>query len=285
MSQMFNTNLLCLLSIACITVLITVPAHAFTANSLDITIDKSGDATATFRFTLEGFLENAIPQSMLEEELKKGLTTNAKPPVLLSMDRSGATMLLKNFADTRDVEQGTEYRTAQMNFLKAEIALKNSALSSVVTADFSPDAITITFPDASTRRFENVAVLPSVTHVVIDPSKPAAALPSPTGRVNVTASPAAVQVSIDGSYAGETPQTFSDIPAGAHTFLFQKDGFVPVTKTVTVVEGRTTSLFVYLQYIAEPAATRSGILPVPGFGPVMACLAIGGCVLMRKITR
>ena len=145
MSQTFTTNLLRLLSIACITVLIAIPAHAFTANSLDITIDKSGDATASFTFTLEGFLENAIPLSMLEEELKKGLTTNSKPPVLLSMHKSGATMLLKKFADTRDVEQGTEYRTPQMNFLKAEIALKNSALSSVVTADFSPSEITITF--------------------------------------------------------------------------------------------------------------------------------------------
>ena len=100
------------------------PVHAFTANSLDITISKDGDATASFRFTLEGILENAIPQSMLEEELKKGLTTSSDPPVLLSMDKSGATQFLKKFADTADVPQGTEYRTASMNFQKAEIALK-----------------------------------------------------------------------------------------------------------------------------------------------------------------
>ena len=34
-----------------------------------------------------------------------------------------------------------------MNFKKAEIALQNSALSSVVTADFSPAKVKITFPD------------------------------------------------------------------------------------------------------------------------------------------
>jgi len=286
MSHTFYANLLRIISIVCIAVLFISPAHAFTANSLDITIDKSGDAVAIFTFTLEGFLENTIPPSMLEEELKKGLTTSSEPPVLLSMDKSGATMLLKKFADTRDVEQGTEYRTASMDFKKAEIALKNSALSSAVTADFSPSKITITFPDAYTKEFENSAVLPSLTHIVIDPLKPATAIPSPKmGSINVTASPDIVQVSIDGTYTGDSPQTFSDIPAGTHTFLFQKEGFQPVTKNVTVVEGRTTSVFVILQYTAQPAKAPAGFLPLPGFGLVIACLAIGSCVIVRRMTR
>ena len=245
MTHTFSKNLLRILSIACIAVFFLSPVHAFTANSLDIVIDKSGDATASFKFTLEGLLENAIPQSMLEEELKKGLTTSSEPPVLLSMDKTGAVMVLKKFADKQDVSQGTEYRTASMNFQKAEIALKNSALSSVVTADFSPSKITLTFPDAYTRKFENVAVLPALAHTVIDPSKSAAAVSTQkTGSINVTSSPPVVQVSIDGTYSGDSPQTFSDIPAGTHTFLFQKDGFQSVTKTVTVVEGRTTNVLV-----------------------------------------
>lgn len=286
MPHPFSKNLLCLLSIACIAVFFISPVHAFTANSLDITIDKSGDATASFKFTLEGLLENAIPQSILEEELKKGLTTSSEPPVLLSMDKTGAVMVLKKFADTQDVSQGTEYRTASMNFQKAEIALKNSALSSVVTADFSPAKITITFPDAYTRKFENVAVLPALTHTVIDPSKPAAAIPSQnSGSINVTSSPPVVQVSIDGTYAGDSPQIFTDIPAGTHTFLFQKDGFQPVTKTVTVIANRTTNAFVFLQYTAQPTKAPSGLLPVPGFGLVIACLAVFSCVILRRITK
>lgn len=286
MSHPFTANLLRILSLACIALFLISPAHAFTANSLDITIDKSGDAVASFKFTLEGFLENAIPQSMLEDELKKGLTTSSEPPVLLSMDKSGATMLLKKFADTRDVKQGTEYRTASMNFQKAEIALKNSALNSVVTADFSPDKITITFPDAFTKKFENSAVLPSITHIVIDPSRPApTTTPDKTGTVNVTASPAVVQVSVDGSYTGDSPRTFSDIPAGTHTFLFQKEGFQPVTKTVTVVEGRTTNIFVFLQYTTQPVPSPTGLLPLPGFDLVVACLAIVSCATMRRLNR
>jgi hypothetical protein len=283
----FSTNLLSVLTIACIAVLFIAPVHAFTANSLDITLDKNGDAVARFQFTLEGFLENAIPQSMLEDELKKGLTTSSEPPVLLSMDKTGTTMRLKKFASTRDVEQGTEYRTASMNFEKAEIALKNSALSSVVTADFSPETITVTFPDGYTRKFTSSATLPALTHIVIDPSKPqVTAISGNTGSINVTASPEIVQVYIDGTYTGDTPGTFSDIPAGSHAFRFQKDGFQPVTKTISVVEGETASVFVFLEYDqAQAPAPSGGILPLPGFGLVMACLAIGGSVMVRRIIR
>jgi len=286
MSHPLYANLLPIICIIGIAVLFISPAHAFTANSLDITLDKSGDAVAIFTFTLEGFLENTIPQSMLEEELKKGLTTSSEPPVLLSMNKTETTMLLKKFAETRDVEQGTEYRTASMDFKKAEIALKNSALSSAVTADFSPSKITVTFPDAYTKKFENSAVLPALTHIVLDPLKPsAAATPVTTGTINVTASPPIVQVSIDGTFAGDSPQTFSDIPAGTHTILFEKEGFAPVTKTVTVVAGRTTGVFVFLQYAAQPAKTPAGFLALPGFGLVIVCLALGIGAIVRRISR
>src|SRR5512136_1043607 len=147
MSYTYNV-ILCCLVLACCNLFMVIPVHAFTANSLDITVDKNGDAIATFRFTLEGFIENSIPQSTLEEELKKGLTTSTEPPELKSMDRSSAVLLMKKFADTLDVATGTEYRTATMDFKKAEVALQNSALGGVVTADFSPEKIVLTFPDS-----------------------------------------------------------------------------------------------------------------------------------------
>ena len=286
MPHTFSVTLLRIVAVAFIAVLFISPVHAFTANSLDITIDKSGDAVATFKFTLEGLLENAIPLSMLESELKKGLTTSSDPPVILSMDKTGATMLLKKFADTKDVAQGTEYSTASMDFSKAEIALKNSALSSVLTADFSPSQITITFPDAYTKKFTNSAVLPSLTHIVIDPSKSAAAISqNKNGGVNVTSSPATIQVSIDGTYAGDSPQIFSDIPAGTHTFLFSKEGFSPVSKNVTVVEGKTTNVFVFLKDTSQPTKAPSGFPELPGFGLGIACLAVGSCLILRRMTR
>jgi hypothetical protein len=206
-------------------------------------------------------------------------------------------MLLKKFADTRDVEQGTEYRTALMNFQTAEIALKNSALGGVVAADFSPARITIRFPDAYTQQFVNATVLPSLTHIVIDHPIPAAATPSDiSGTINVTASPAIVQISVDGIYKGETPQVISGIPEGMHIILARREGFLPVTRNVTVVGGMTTHVFVFLEHTVPPstapsrpttvpATVPSGLRPIPGFGFIIACLAIGVPVMVRRMSR
>ena len=248
-----------------------IPAHAFTANSLDITVDQNGDALATFRFTLEGFLENSIPQSMLEEELKKGLTTSTEPPELKSMDKSSAVLLMKKFADISDVVSGTEYRTATMDFKKAETALQNSAIGGAVSADFSPERITLTFPDSYRREFFNVDVLPAVFHTVIDPSRtpqtpvsPAVTAtrtmtpaPAAKGSMNVTSSPLNVTVYLDSAYIGEAPAVFLEIVPGNHTIDFRKDGYESFSKNVTIIEGKTTNVMVVLKFI-PPATTDTG---------------------------
>lgn len=252
-----------------------ISAHAFTANSLDIAVDHNGDALATFRFTLEGVLENSIPQSMLEEELKKGLTTSTEPPELKSMDKSSAVLLMKKFADISDVATGTEYRTATMDFKKAEIALQNSALSSVVSADFSPQRITLTFPDSYQREFSNVDVLPAVFHTVIDPSRtlqtpvlsdvtairtltPA---PAAKGSMNVTSSPLNVKVYLDSGYIGEAPAVFPEISPGTHTVDFRKDGYESFSKNVTIIEGKTTNVMVVLKFIPPASTDTSSSYP------------------------
>nr|WP_319375874.1 PEGA domain-containing protein [uncultured Methanoregula sp.] len=268
LTQYFLRGTLLVLVIA---LLIAAPVNAFTSNSLDITLNRNGDATATFRFTLEGLIENAIPQSILEDELKKGLTTSSEAPTLISMDRSSATLLLKKFADTSDVPQGTEYRTATMNFKKAEIALQSSAISSVVSADFSPAKVTLTFPDQYSRQFENLDVLPSVTHTVIDTSKAGAnTTQQNTGILKVVSSPPAVHVSLDGAYIGDAPAQFPDIPAGSHTLLFEKEGFEPVNKTLTIDAGKGRQVSVVLAYAPSVSATPAS----PGFSMETAGLAL-----------
>lgn len=280
-----NKILLCCLIIACCSSFAVIPVQAFTANSLDISIEKNGDAIATFRFTLDGIIENSIPQSMLEEELKKGLTTSSDPPELKSMDKSSAVLLLKKFADTSDVPTGTRYLTAGMDFRKAEIALQNSALSSVISADFSPEKIVLTFPDSYTREFTSVDVLPAVSHIVIDPSKTpqtqagpdAIAIPVTTGSLNVTSSPLNVKVYLDSVYLGEAPSIFPAIAPGTHTVEFRKDDFESVSKTVTILEGKTTSVMVVLRYIPpaipEETSSSSGFV---WFFVIIGFVAIAG---------
>jgi hypothetical protein len=129
-----------------------------------------------------------------------------------------------------------------MDFKKAEIALQNSALSSVVSADFSPETITLTFPDSYQQKFSNVDVLPAVSHTVIDPSKTPRASPGATtlpggaatsaskGSMNVTSSPLNVKVYLDSRYIGDTPSVFPEIDAGTHMVEFQKESYESASK-------------------------------------------------------
>jgi hypothetical protein len=283
---------LCCLMLACCIFFMVIPAHAFTANSLDITVNKNGDAIAIFRFTLEGVIENSIPQSLLEEELKKGLTTSAEPPELESMDKSSATLIMKGFADTSEVPTGLEYRTPAMDFKKAEIALQNSAIGGMVTADFTPEKVVLTFPDSYKQEFDNVDVLPAVFHTVVDPAKlaqtqassgtsaiPGVTVTSPmTGSMNITSSPLNVKVYLDSNYIGDAPAVFPEIAAGTHLMEFTKDGFLPVSKNVTVNAGKTTGILVVLTYV--PPETTEEISSFPGFvWPVViiALIALAGC--------
>lgn len=267
--------------LACCSFFTIVPAHAFTADSLDIMVSENGDAVATFRFTLEGIIENAIPQSVLEEKLVAGLSTSSEPPELKSMDRSSAVLLLKKFADTTDVPTGTSYLTATMDFKKAEIALENSGLGGAISADFSPEKITVTFPDSYKREYSNADVLPAISHIVIDPSKTpqptlnpdtgitpgAFALPLVTpqssayGSMNVTSSPENLQVYVDSQYVGTAPAVFPEISSGTHTVEFRKQGFESVSKTVTIISGRTTNVMVVLKYVPSATAEETSSFP------------------------
>lgn len=255
--------------------ILIVPVYAFTSDSLDITIDTNGNAVANFRFTLEGFVENAIPQSMLETELVKGLTTSADPPQVLSFDRNGASLFLKNFAVKNEVPTGTEYQTASMDFKRAEIALKNSAISSVVSADFSPARLVVKFPDGYTREFADSSVLPSLKHTVIDPSKAGTiAGNSSSGSIAVNSSPTHARVIIDGTLAGETPSTLTEIVPGPHTVTLEMEGFLPYSRTVNVTAGKTTTVNAVLSYVTPtPTPTKT----VPGFGWICTGIALVGC--------
>jgi hypothetical protein len=275
-----------MLLLLCTVLLAAAPAHAFTANSLDMSIDESGDATAVFRFTLEGLIENAIPQSMLEEQLVNGLASGSEPPTLVSMDRSSATLLIKKFANTYDVPTGTEYQTSAMDFRKAEIALQNSAVSSVITADFSPSTATMTFPDGYSRTFADVESLPSMTHIVIDPAKASAAAavaeatPDPSkGSINITATPDSSEVWIDSEFLGYTPSEFPGIAPGRHVLMVKKAGYSPITKDIDIPTGRSLRVSVYLMEV--PVTTKASS-PPSGCLAAAAGLALAACLFLLK---
>ena len=261
------------------------PVFAFTAQSLDITIEKNGDATAVFQYALEGVIENAVPQSLLEDELIKGLSTSSEPPTVITFDRTGATLLLQKFAQVSAADTGTEYITASMDFKKAEIALENSALNYVISADFSPQRSTVTFPDGYFCEFSDMSTLPSLTHIVIDPKKTGANTTYPDkGSIMVNSSPYKARVFIDSRYSGETPGLFPDIAPGQHTITLERDDCEPATRTVTVNSHETTQISLVLAYVTPtPLSGRQLPLGLPGFEVVVTGCALAGVALLRKI--
>jgi hypothetical protein len=273
-----------LCGILCTALLLVAPVQAFAADSLSITVAKNGDATAAFTYTLEGVIENAIPESILQEQLVKGLATSSDPPEVLSFSKSEADLYLKNFALVTDVPTGTKYQTASMDFKKAQIALQNSAVSTVISADFSPKVTTVTFPDGYSRQLTSSSVLPSLDHTVIDPAK-ANAVPTTNaaalGALNISSSPENVHVYIDTTYAGDTPGTFSQIPPGRHEVMLEADGYVTLTTNVTINAGETTQLIEDLDFAPTPTKKANA----PDSGSVLVVLALAFCcmaVLRRK---
>jgi hypothetical protein len=272
-----------LCGILCIALLLVAPVQAFTADSLSITVAKNGDATAAFTYTLDGVIENAIPESILQEQMVKGLATSSDPPEVLSFSKSEADLYLKNFALVTDVPTGTEYQTASMDFKKAQIALQNSAVSTVISADFSPKVTTVTFPDGYSRQLTSSSVLPSLDHTVIDPAK-ANAVPTTNaaslGALNISSSPENVHVYIDTTYVGDTPRTFSQISPGRHMVMLEADGYVTLTTNVSINAGETTQLIEDLDF--APTPTKKANAPDSGTVIAVLALALCGMAVLRR---
>lgn len=147
---------------------ISIPCgSAFVLDSVTFKIDEAGNADATVNYQLQGIVESAIPDAMLQSELQKGLTTDpANPPTLTSFSRSEIVLMMPKYASKTESGSATTYATNALNFSKAEVALKNSALNYLISADFTPSVVKIEFPDGYTETLNDVGYLPSITHSI-----------------------------------------------------------------------------------------------------------------------
>jgi hypothetical protein len=163
MKKLILLVLLVLLAVA------TVPAQAFTANNLDITVRDNGDAAITFTYQLNWFeyvvvfLRIADPatqlQNALESNLGRTVVVNSVSPGMLTMEVEG-------FASVQEGAPGVTYGTPSLNFTAAERYLKQQWFSGLVSADFSPAVTNIRFPDGFVQQFYNQDTIPAVTHTV-----------------------------------------------------------------------------------------------------------------------
>lgn len=94
---------------------------------------------------------------------------------------------------------------------------------------------------------------------------PGPAPPQATGVLRVVTTPAGAAVYVDAEKKGVAPVTLEGLPAGEHSLLITKEGYVDLAKAVTVQAGRPT-------LVREKLARQSGtieITSVPGGAVVM----------------
>lgn len=85
-----------------------------------------------------------------------------------------------------------------------------------------------------------------------------------TGGLRIVSEPSGATVLLDGQYAGTTPLTVAEAPAGQHNVTFRLDGHATHTRTITVAAGRTRTISRTLR----PAATATLRLRVAARGAV-----------------
>jgi hypothetical protein len=83
------------------------------------------------------------------------------------------------------------------------------------------------------------------------------------GTLIINSSSSGAEVSLDGTYRGQTPLTIEDLPTGTYRLTVRKDGFETVTRTIEVVDGKATEVFVTLKRLGVPYPDRR---PFPRMG-------------------
>lgn len=114
-----------------------------------------------------------------------------------------------------------------------------------------------------------------VPEVTPEPTK--AGIPG-LGSLSVDTQPPGVQVYIDGVLKGTSPATISDLPAGSHTVRFERQGYQPLTMTVTVPDRDTSTIVTTLM----PESTGIALLPLAALCFIIVGILVGGVYLYLR---
>jgi hypothetical protein len=149
--------------------LVMVPASAFTAKTLSITVNNDGDATVDFRYQLtwyESFAYTVLPN---KEQLITSALKGKFPTMKLDsihMSKTGTDLIVRDFAEVSSSGGVTTYRTPELSFRMAQNILKDyPKIDRVVTPDFSPEETIVRFPGSGdTYTYTNADVIPGITY-------------------------------------------------------------------------------------------------------------------------
>ncbi len=170
--------------------------------------------------------------------------TLGKPFVTVDTPAQPGTMDLQSVPDGASVTVGGVYR----------------GKTPLVLSDLSPGTYTVTF---SRTGFADLTTLVSVQGG--KNSEVIATLRPETGTVAVNSTPSGARVMLDGTYAGLSPLVIANISAESHTIGLEKDGYIAVSRRVSISPGQATSLEIPLDPVVTatpPPTTRSaGLVP------------------------
>ena len=146
-----------------------MPAQAFTAKTLTITLNGNGDAQVDMQYDLT-FVEQAAiffhvanPASELQNALQENLN---EPVTVVRADDSSAEVIISSFAQVTQSGGITTMTTPAFSFSHAEEVMKQYWFAPLISPDLTPQMTTITFPDGYQATFNDLISIPSVSHTV-----------------------------------------------------------------------------------------------------------------------
>jgi hypothetical protein len=160
-----------LIGCLCLLVFFVMPVQAFTVRSLEMTLDPDGNAQVDIHYDLTLFEEGAIffRISNPAAELKKAFDANLNQPVTVTQATgSSARILIPLFATVAADENIVTMVSPSVSFERAQEVLNQYWFAPLISPDFSPDVTTIIFPDGYQRNFNNLLVIPSVSHQLVE---------------------------------------------------------------------------------------------------------------------
>jgi len=157
---------------ACLLVmmLIAAPAGAFSAETLEISLNEDGSADITFEYALSWLERIGVFFRIAEpdQELKSALEGATGVPVTVTAAESDrAVFSAQKFAKVNSGEGAVIYSTPEIDLTGAQKILEGYWFAPLIRADFSPDLTVVRFPDGHEERFADQSTIPALSHTVI----------------------------------------------------------------------------------------------------------------------
>ncbi len=160
-------NIYLLIGCLCLLTFAVMPVQAFTAKDLTITLSQNGDAQVHMQYDLSWpeqvavFFKIANPAN----ELKNGLESELKKPVqVLAVTSSSADVIIPAFAYVSKSGETTALVTPAFTFAHVQEAVNRYWFAKLISPNFTPQFVTINFPDGFNATFRNRIAIPTVAH-------------------------------------------------------------------------------------------------------------------------